>query len=175
MDKKVIIETYKEYWQIQFEEEKKSITEILSGQFIAIEHIGSTSIEGLGAKPILDIAIGVEKLKVTNEYIKPLAKIGYEFVDHEEFPERRFFRKGEWRAGTHHVHIYEFKSEHWNNHILFRNYLRENTAILKEYEQLKKKLAKEFTFDRVKYTQGKSNFIQNVIKKAKKEAETSVH
>jgi len=169
MDKEITIEIYNSNWSKQFEEEKVKLKEILADKVISIEHIGSTSIEGLGAKPILDIAIGVNDLEVVSEFIDPLKQIGYEFVYHKEFPERRFFRKGQWRAGTHHLHFYQFEGEHWNNQILFRNYLRNNPDVLKEYHQLKVDLAEKFRFDRVSYTENKSPFIQNVLQKAKKE------
>lgn len=169
MDKEITIEDYNPNWSKQFEEEKVKLKEILADNVISIEHIGSTSVEGLGAKPILDIAIGVYDLEVVSKFIEPLKQIGYEFVYHKEFPERRFFRKGQWRAGTHHLHFYQFEGEHWTNQILFRNYLRNNPDVLKEYHQLKVDLAKKFCFDRVSYTENKAPFIQNVLQKAKKE------
>ncbi|MGG3927393.1 GrpB family protein [Metabacillus fastidiosus] len=167
MDKEITIEEYNSNWAKQFENEKVKLKEILADKVISIEHIGSTSVEGLGAKPILDIVIGVNNLEVVSEFMEPLKQIGYEFVYHKEFPERRFFRKGKWRAGTHHLHFYQFEGEHWNNQILFRNYLRNNPYVLKEYYQLKIDLAAKFRFDRVSYTENKSLFIQNVLQRAK--------
>lgn len=171
MKKKVTIEDYNSNWYKRFEEEKEKLKEILTDKYISIEHIGSTSVDGLCAKPIIDIAIGVNDLQSVSEFIKPLKEIGYEFVYHKEFPERRFFRKGQWGAGTHHIHIYQFEGEHWNNQILFRNYLRVNPDVLKEYQKLKVDLAEKFRFDRGSYTTSKSSFIQDVLQKAKKEEE----
>jgi GrpB-like predicted nucleotidyltransferase (UPF0157 family) len=88
---------------------------VMDDKAIAIEHIGSTSIEGLGAKPILDIMVGVYDLKEVEEFIEQLEIFGYEFVFHKEIPNRRFFRKGKWRAGTHHLHFYNYESEEWTN------------------------------------------------------------
>jgi GrpB-like predicted nucleotidyltransferase (UPF0157 family) len=167
MDKEITIEDYNSNWSKQFEEEKVKLKEFLVDKVISIEHIGSTSVEGLGAKPILDIAIGVDDLEVVSEFIEPLKQIGYEFVYHKEFPERRFFRKGQWRAGTHHLHFYEFEGEHWNNQILFRNYLRKHPEVLKKYYQFKKELAEIYRFDRVSYTEAKGPFIQDILKKAR--------
>jgi GrpB-like predicted nucleotidyltransferase (UPF0157 family) len=140
----------------------------LANKVLAIEHIGSTSVAGLAAKPIIDIAIGVKDLGAVGEFIEPLRRIGYEFVFHKEFPERRFFRKGQWGAGTHHVHVYRFKGEHWNNQILFRNYLRTHPDAIKEYQQLKIDLAEKFRFDRASYTGNKAAFIKSVLLLAKK-------
>lgn len=169
MEKPVIIEDFNADWSKGFVQEKEKLMNILADKIISVEHIGSTSIEGLGAKPILDIAVGVDDLDVVDEFIEPLKQIGYEFVYHKDFPERRFFRKGKWRAGTHHLHFYEYKSEHWNNQLLFRNYLRNNTEVIKEYHQLKKELAEKYRYDRVLYTEAKAPFIQNVLIKAKRE------
>lgn len=88
-------------------------------------------------------------------------------MNHTDFPERRFFRKGEWRAGTHHLHFYRFEGEHFNNQILFRNYLRNNHDVLKQYHQLKLDLAAQYPFDRVSYTKGKTDFVQGVLREAK--------
>lgn len=76
------------------------------------------------AKPILDIMVAVRDLEEVDEFIRPLERLGYEYVEHKEFPNRRFFRKGARRAGTHHLHVYKYNSGEWNNKILFRDYLR---------------------------------------------------
>ncbi|MGX2959787.1 GrpB family protein [Peribacillus sp. JNUCC 23] len=164
MDKEITIENYNPNWSKEFEVEKGKLKKVMADKVISIEHIGSTSIDGLGAKPILDIAVGVNHLEMVDDFIEPLKQIGYEFVYHKEFLERRFFRKGKWRAGTHHLHFYTFQSEHWNNQIFFRNYLRSNPDTLKEYHQLKVDLAEKYRFDRASYTEAKSRFIQNVLK-----------
>ncbi|EJR30455.1 hypothetical protein S3E15_02754 [Bacillus mycoides] len=100
MERPVVIEEYTPDWALQFKEEHRLLKGIMGDKAITIEHIGSTSVEGLGAKPILDIMIGVHNLKEVDEFIEPLKKIEYEYVFHKEFPNRRFFRKGLWRAGT---------------------------------------------------------------------------
>ena len=169
MEKPVVIEEYTRDWVLQFQEEQRLIKGIMGEKAIAIEHIGSTSVEGLGAKPILDIMGGVSHLKEVDEFIEPLEKIGYKHVLHKEFPNRRFFRKGEWRAGTHHLHFYKYESEEWHNNILFRNFLRTHHDELKQYHQFKKELAEKYHFDRVAYTKSKEPFIKKVIKIAKEE------
>ncbi|MED5247580.1 GrpB family protein [Priestia sp. LL-8] len=166
MDKQIVIEKYTSDWAFSFNEEKKLLEDILSDIAISIEHIGSTSIEGLGAKPIIDIMIAVSDLKAVDDFIEPLSNIGYEHVFHKEFPNRRFFRKGLWRAGTHHLHIYKYKSKEWNSNILFRDYLRNHLDIRNEYNQLKIELAQKYSCDRVGYTEAKAPFIIGVIQKA---------
>ncbi|AXI28413.1 hypothetical protein CIB87_05045 [Priestia megaterium] len=169
MDKQVIIEEYTSNWALSFQEEEKLLKDIMSNKAISIEHIGSTSVKGLGAKPILDIMVGVCNLGEVVGLIEPLNNIGYEHIFHEEFPNRRFFRKGLWRSGTHHLHIYKYESEEWNNNILFRNYLRKHLHIRNQYNQLKIELAQKYSFDRVGYTEAKAPFITAVIQKAKGE------
>lgn len=171
MEKQVYIEPYTSKWVIQFQKERALIQQIVGDKAIAIEHIGSTSIEGLGAKPIIDIAIGVNDLEEVMELIKPFKEVGYEYVAHKDFPERRFFRKGQWRAGTHHLHFYKFNGEHWKHQILFRDYLRNHPETLKEYDQLKQHLAEKFHYDRAAYTKNKAPFIQRIIQKAIEEKE----
>lgn len=169
MNKPVVIEEYTSKWILQFKEEQKIIKNVIGSTAIAIEHIGSTSVEGLSAKPTLDIMVGVRDLNDIDAFIELLKTIGYEHVFHQEFPNRRFFRKGLWRAGTHHLHIYQYGSEDWENNLSFRNYLRNDPNIRRQYEQLKKELANKHRFDRVAYTNAKAPFIVDIIKKAKKE------
>ncbi|WP_326925955.1 GrpB family protein [Bacillus haynesii] len=150
-----------------FETEKQRLTDVLGKKVLAIEHIGSTSVPGLAAKPVLDLMAGVNSLSEASAWIEPLQQLGYEHVFHEGFPARRFFRKGMWRAGTHHLHVYVFQSEEWKNQLRFRNYLRKHSVERQEYETLKKTLARRFPYDRTSYTKGKESFITAVIEKAK--------
>lgn len=168
MDKQVVIEAYTENWSYQFQEETVLLKKIVGDRAIAIEHIGSTSVENLGAKPILDIMIGVRDLEEVQSFIDSLGKVGYEHVVHKEFPNRRFFRKGAWRAGTHHLHIYTYGSEEWVSNLLFRDYLRAHPTVRQQYENLKRELAETYKFDRVAYTNAKEPFIKKVIAEAKK-------
>ncbi|MGG0848424.1 GrpB family protein [Peribacillus simplex] len=170
MGKTVKVEDYNPDWVSEFQQEKARITEVLKNYSpLCVEHIGSTSVKGLGAKPILDIMAGVRHLDEADTFIEPLKSNGYEFVQHQEFPERRFFRKGQWRAGTHHLHIYRFGSEQWKNQLLFRDYLRTHPDVRKQYQQLKLSLAQKHRADIVGYTEAKAPFIQNVIESAKNE------
>ncbi|CAH0231999.1 Dephospho-CoA kinase [Peribacillus sp. Bi96] len=135
MEKPIKIEDYKPEWVSEFEQEKARIMEALKNYPLFVEHIGSTSVEGLGAKPILDIMAGVHHLDEVDMFIEPLQSIGYVFVAHKEFPERRFFRKGQWRAGTHHLHFYKYGSEQWKNQLSFRDYLRTHPNVRNQHQQ----------------------------------------
>ncbi|QKE75893.1 GrpB family protein [Arthrobacter citreus] len=162
-----MLKNYDPNWELQFEEEKGKILSVISDKLIQIEHIGSTSVKGLGAKPIIDIMIGIDQLDDVDELIKPLSSVDYEYVPKPELTDRIFFRKGERGQGTCHLHICEYKSNEWIEKLLFRDYLRENPKIAEEYLNLKKNLAKEFQFDRQTYTKNKEPFIREVNKCAK--------
>jgi GrpB-like predicted nucleotidyltransferase (UPF0157 family) len=98
-----------------------------------IEHAGSTSIQGMIAKPTLDIAVLVSSFKVIDEAPKAkLASLRSDYVHKPEFPTRLFFGSGAWDAGTHHLHIFEEGSLEWSRMIAFRDFLRDNP---KEHEE----------------------------------------
>ena len=168
MIKEVKIVAYTADWQTQYEIEKQSICDALNSNFIDIEHIGSTSVINLGAKPIIDMMIGVTSLEDADLFIAPLSNLGYEHIVHAQFPNRRFFRKGAWGAGTHHLHIYVYESEEWCNQLLFRDYLRKNEDAKQAYFLLKQNLATTFANNRTAYTEAKADFILQILKKAKK-------
>ncbi|TXK85767.1 GrpB family protein [Paenibacillus sp. N3.4] len=169
MNYPVRILEYNPEWKMQFKQEKAHIGNVLGDNAISIEHIGSTSVEGLMAKPIIDIAVAVRDLNDADSFVEPLMTIGYEYVPKVDFIRRRFFRKGEWRKGTHHLHVYEITSNEWRNNLLFRDYLRSSPVLLNQYAELKKQLAKYHSNNRNEYTKSKAPFIQRVIEMARKE------
>lgn len=172
----VIVSEYNPEWIKEYDHEKMKINSALRDVILSIEHIGSTSIPGLGSKPIIDIMVGVSDLKqIAETQITRLEQIGYEYVFKSDFPERRFFRKGKWRAGTHHLHIYKYKDKNWINNILFREYIKKDTRMLEEYFNLKKKLEQQYKHDRVAYTAGKSKFIERIIRMAMEDKELIKH
>lgn len=138
-----------------------------SAKIIDIQHVGSTAIPGMAAKPIVDIQIAVHSLDEMKVIAIPvLQKLGYEYWDDNPDLERMFFAKGMPPFGekrTHHIHIVEPSSKHWNEKINFRNYLISHPKIAKEYQELKIKLAQKYTHDREKYTNAKSEFVNRIL------------
>lgn len=132
-----------------------------------IQHVGSTAIPGTLAKPIIDIQIAVESLPAIKQIaIETLKALGYQYWAENPDPERMFFVKGMPPFGerrTHHVHIVEPTSKHWQGKIRFRDYLIAHPEVTREYEELKKKLAAQYTQDREKYTEAKSDFVNRVL------------
>lgn len=168
MNQEVHIEAYDAAWAHQYAAEAMNICSALGNAELLLEHIGSTAVPGLSAKPVVDMMLGVEKLCHIDEWKGQLEAIGYEEVHHPDMPERRFFRKGPRGAGTHHLHIYVYQSEAWNNQWLFREELRRSLAKRKDYERLKQTLARLYPHDRKRYTAAKAPFIQRTIKQAQR-------
>lgn len=167
----VIINDYNPEWKSEFIHEKERISNAIPDIAIQIEHIGSTSVPGLAAKPLIDMMVGVKDLSLISSVHKErLAAMGYEFVDHPEFPERRFFRKGKRRAGTHHLHLYRYGGEQWTSNLLFRDYLIDHPEEAAAYGDLKRNLQEQYPQDRVSYTKAKAPYIQQVIQKAQQAA-----
>lgn len=155
---------HSEQWRQLFAEEAARIRAAI-GEFTAlIEHIGSTSISGIAAKPIIDIGVGAEKAADGEKCVAPLENIGYEYRGEHGIAGRFYFVKGEPR--THHLHLVEAGGDFWRSHLLFRDYLRANSAAAKEYENLKLALAGKYVNDREAYQRGKADFIENVLKNA---------
>ncbi len=160
----VKLEPHSERWRQLFAEEAAQIREAIGEIITSIEHIGSTSINGIAAKPIIDIAVGAGKIADGESCVRPLENIGYEYRGEHGIAGRFYFVKGEPR--THHLHLVEIGSDFWRSHLLFRDYLRENQAVAEDYENLKKELAKRYAENREAYTNGKAAFIENVLKTA---------
>ena len=132
---------YQSGWKELFEREADLLHRALREKALRIEHIGSTSIPGMAAKPIIDIIVVVDTLTLAQELIPVLEALGYEYKMHDTIPERVFFAKEqapEYR--THHLSLTEQGSRFWKNHLAFRNYLRAHDQVAAEYVDLKKNL-----------------------------------
>ncbi|MBC6297273.1 GrpB family protein [Listeria sp. FSL L7-1517] len=158
---KVEIVDYQSDWKTLFEEEKSIIREIIEKNEVLIAHIGSTSVENLSAKPIIDILLVVNDLAKLDNARTEFEKIGYEYMGEFGLPGRRYMRKG-GDSRTHQIHAYQFDSiSEIQRHLSFRDYLRENKEIANEYAELKKALAQKYATDIEGYCDGKDLFIKN--------------
>lgn len=159
------IEAYNPQWKEIFEQEENILSSIFQEKEPVIEHIGSTAVVGLTAKPIVDIMIGFKKLD-TNEIVRNIEKLGYEHWYEDTFRhERLFFTK--WNPGKKerliHIHATTIGSNFWKNQILFRKKLRENPELATMYAEVKKELAVKFGSDRDGYTEAKTEFIRKAL------------
>lgn len=167
--REVEIVDYDSKWVTLYRDEKRKILGVIGNIAVAVEHIGSTAVPGLAAKPIIDIMAAVRRLIDADKCIEPLRSIGYEYQPQQEdsVPERRFFRKGEPPKEQHyHLHMVEKRSQFWKQHIAFRDYLRTHPETAQRYYELKKELASKYGSDREGYTNAKTSFIDSIVAKA---------
>ena len=146
-------------WSQQADQEISSFLEGLSFPIIGIYHIGSTSIRGINAKPILDFVMEVESLEDVLQSIEEFEALGYENRGEYGIPGRQFFTKDTNDERSHHLHVFEKGHPDIERHTIFRDYLRANPDAAREYEKLKEKLAKLFPKQSGNYTEAKSDFI----------------
>jgi len=166
---KVKLSPYNPKWPEIFKKEKKMLQKALGKMIIDIQHVGSTAVSRIPAKPIIDIAVAVPELsrKEVEKYIEPLKKVGYEYRG-EDRPREHLFVKGGEEKRICHLHMVKFDSKAWKDYLLFRDYLRTHKKVATKYAELKLELAKKFSGNRKLYTANKDNFIQKILKKAKK-------
>lgn len=164
---KIKIEEYNPKWQDQFNEESHKLISILSGFKPTIEHIGSTSIKGLGAKPIIDILIGLPNFEEATEAVELIKTMQYQYVQEFEssMPNRRFFYKMEGTEKSHHIHMVQLESDFWKRHIAFRDNLRVNKKDFQDYYDLKLELSKLEWKDGNEYAAAKNTFIRAIEEK----------
>ncbi|MDQ3812942.1 MAG: GrpB family protein, partial [Armatimonadota bacterium] len=134
----------------------------------AIEHIGSTSVPGLAAKPIIDIMVGLADFTQADALVLRLQSLNYEYVPQfeDEMPFRRYFRKEDSGVRTHQIHMVALSSEFWRRHLFFRDYLVTHPNAAEEYATLKRELAKREWNDVNDYATAKTEFIQRIEAKA---------
>lgn len=153
-------------WKEAFDTEKESLKKLLGGTVLDIQHIGSTAVPGLSAKPLLDMLMAVRSLSEV-ENIRPILEAhGYTY--RENGPDggvRRLFMKGPEESRTHHLHVTEHRSPFWKRSIALRDWLRLHPEDVKRYEILKGRLAEQYANDRESYTKGKHEFISAILTK----------
>ncbi|QQK79942.1 GrpB family protein [Salicibibacter cibi] len=163
--RKVEVTPYNKNWPTMFEEEANKLYNIIGPEIIKIHHIGSTSVKGLKAKPIIDIMPVVKRISSIDKYNPAMIDIGYEPKGENGVQERRFFQKG-GDERTHHVHIYEAGSFDIERHLAFRDYLRTYPDVIKTYADLKDELSKRFPYDVASYTKEKGQLVSEIESKA---------
>ena len=163
----VKISPYNKSWPKLFLTEKELLEKTLSPRIkiIDIQHVGSTAIPKISAKPIIDIALAVEDIDKAKICLEPLEKIGYHFRPDASSENRVFLAKGPEENRTIYLHIEKHQGQDWKNLIQFRDYLIKDKSARDEYQKLKQDLFLKYADDRPKYTALKNKFIQNIIKK----------
>lgn len=156
---------YQSDWAERYEREVERLTDIAGDRFLQFEHIGSTAIEGMPAKPILDVLAVVEDLDETEAVTPALEDHGYERRP-DDIGGRRLFAKGPRTNRTVYLSITEEGSAFYVEKIAFRDRLRESPELAEQYASIKKSLAEKYPEDRDRYTAAKSEFIRGVLDRA---------
>lgn len=159
----VTVVPYDARWAGLFDADARELARALGPAILAIHHVGSTSIPGLAAKPILDILVSIPDFMRGIALVRELAGLGYEYRPAEEIPDRHFFRRRHGDMRTHHLSLAEPASHHYRVTMAFRDTLRANPAVAAEYGALKLRLAQHFPRDRRAYIEGKTMFIARVL------------
>ncbi|MEM1220222.1 MAG: GrpB family protein [Bacteroidota bacterium] len=156
---------YQPHWPTKFQTEALLWREILGQVLVDIQHIGSTSVPSLAAKPIIDILLAVSDLKTLDSYTSEIEKRGYEVMGEYHIPGRRYFRKG-GNQRSHHVHAFQIGDANLVRHLAFRDYLRAHPAVAKAYGDLKKEIIQHRIQDSISYGDAKEPFIKEHEEKA---------
>lgn len=160
----VVVSPYSFEWPAAFLVAHEELLRAFAPCTVEIEHVGSTSVPGLAAKPVLDILVGAAALPIIESRIAALAGAGYEYIEkyERELPDRRYFVKpfGPMRI---HVHAVELGSTFWVEHLAFRDMLRSNNALRLAYQELKLRLVVRYSSDKSAYQAAKEPFIQSAL------------
>jgi GrpB-like predicted nucleotidyltransferase (UPF0157 family) len=163
MPESVIVVPYDPEWPRRFDQESAVLAAVFAGCDAAVEHVGSTAVPGLWAKPVIDVMVGLPHLSEAESRITALATASYEYVRKYEtqLPERRYFRKPRLRPSAYHLHCVVKGSDFWVRHLAFRDYLRGHPESATAYEELKRGLA--LRCSKEEYTEAKSPFIESIL------------
>lgn len=163
----VQLEKNNQLWEVDAKNIIEELYSILGLVTIDIQHVGSTAIKGIFAKPIIDIAVGVEDVNDVLKYIDNLQENRIIYRGSVQ-PDQLLFVMGDFEQNTrtHHIHVVKYQGEQWKNYIIFRDYLNKVPEDLRRYEALKMKLAKKYPENRVAYTENKKELIMQLIKEA---------
>jgi GrpB-like predicted nucleotidyltransferase (UPF0157 family) len=165
MHNSLVIKKYDPQWPILFEELRVMFSELLGNMVSAIEHVGSTSVPGLAAKPIIDLDVLLALAAYLPETIRRLATLGYEHQGNLGIADREAFRAPP-TLFAHHLYVCLPNCEEFRHHILLRNYLRSHPAEVSAYNNLKWGLFARFANDRAAYIQGKDDFVKQLVQRA---------
>ena len=150
-------------WQTSFEVVAAELAGAVGEWVNSIEHIGSTAVPGLAAKPVLDVMAGADSLQVPEAFYLRIASLGFEHRPLDTVLGRTFFARGPASARTHNLSVCVVGSDFWTERLVFRDRLRADGNLARAYESLKHELAERFPNDRARYTDAKTEFIARVL------------
>lgn len=165
----IAIVPYDPVWPERFEQMRGRLAAALGPTALRIDHVGSTAVPGMAAKPIVDIQLSVADVEAEADYLQPIEAQGFELRWIE--PGHRYFRPPPGLPRLCQVHVSSVGSEWERVHLLFRDYLRAHPDAAADYEALKRRLAAEHRANRIAYTDAKGPFIEGVLARAEEWAE----
>jgi GrpB-like predicted nucleotidyltransferase (UPF0157 family) len=169
-DAPIHIAPYDHAWPEHFQLERALLERRLRPWIVGpIEHVGSTAVRGMPAKPVIDIMAAVESLDASREALAVLEDSGYQYAPYRS-DVMHWLCKPSFSFRTHHLHLVPYRSPLWTERLLFRDCLRSDPAVARDYAELKHRLAEAHRFDREAYTEAKGPFIAQVLEKLKGEA-----
>jgi GrpB-like predicted nucleotidyltransferase (UPF0157 family) len=159
----VVLAPYDPEWPRRFDQEAVVLAAVFAGSDAAIEHVGSTAVPGLAAKPVIDIMVGLSHLAQAESRMRALEAAGYEYVQKHErqFPQRRYFRKPRTGPSAYHLHCVVRGSDFWIHLLAFRDHLRAHPEAAAAYDALKRVLAERL--GKEAYTEAKGPFIERIL------------
>ncbi len=154
---------YQPLWKDLFNVEAGRLRSALGRHAGQIEHIGSTAIPAMAAKPIIDMMVAVESLGQARRFIPILAALGYAYQEDDPLPDCLLFIKAPCHRETHHLFLTAVTTSFWSEKIRFRDYLRTHPEASEAYKRLKQRLAQRYPQDRTSYTASKTTFIRGIL------------
>jgi len=158
---------YDAEWPTRFTEERARLAQAFGDEAVLIEHIGSTSVPGLAAKPIIDVVVAARQLPLPVGRIAAMEALGYEHLGEYGIAGRVYFRRRSPLPRTHHVHVYAAGSDRIADHLALRDHLRAHPAEAAHYAELKRELASQ-SLDAAAFQSGKSAFIAETLERARR-------
>ena len=165
-DPAVRIVDYDEAWPRTAAAEMERIATALGDQLVRIDHVGSTAVPGMAAKPIVDLQASVAEIRSTERYAPSLAKLGYLFAPDPDWPDFHFFGKPAERPRSFHLHVCAAGSDHELRHLALRDYLRARPEEARRYAEMKRALVAERPADRLAYIEGKAGYVADLEERA---------
>jgi GrpB-like predicted nucleotidyltransferase (UPF0157 family) len=159
-----VVRDYDERWAEEFQREARALRDLLGDLPSGIEHVGSTAVPGLPAKPLIDVALAFTNRERLDEARRRLQGAGYDDRGDWDGEGGVIFAKGPESARTHLLHLVEATDEQWNRYLAFRDTLRRDDERRRQYAALKNELAARFPSDRRSYVSGKKHFIEEVLR-----------
>ena len=165
-DRAIRIVEHHPAWPSLADAEMRRIADALGEVAVRVDHVGSTAVPGLAAKPIIDLQLSVPAIDRVEIYREPLERLGYLFVPDPESPDFHLFAKPAERPRTHHLHVCEAGSNHELRHLALRDYLRSHADEAAAYAKLKREAAELFPQDRLAYVEAKERYVRDLEARA---------